>query len=156
MDPNDANLRSAATTVVPSQNPSNTNVDKEHQVTTERRSLSSTSESDNEKKDTTAQQVQPKSSSEVVGDEKGSQITPGPTDDDDEIVYPSGIKFAVITLALCLAVFLVALDNTIIATAIPKITDRFNALGDIGWYGSAYVPSQPMSLSELTREPDIY
>ena len=43
-------------------------------------------------------------------------------DGDDELVYPSGLKLAVITLALCLSVFLVALDNTIIATAIPRIT----------------------------------
>ncbi|KAH7165089.1 major facilitator superfamily domain-containing protein [Fusarium sp. MPI-SDFR-AT-0072] len=30
-------------------------------------------------------------------------------------------------------------DNTIIATAIPRITDEFHALGDLGWYGSAYL-----------------
>jgi len=30
-------------------------------------------------------------------------------------------------------------DNTIIATAIPKITDHFKALDDVGWYGSAYL-----------------
>jgi len=38
-----------------------------------------------------------------------------------------------------LALFLVALDRTIIATAIPRITDDFKSLGDIGWYGSAYM-----------------
>jgi MFS family permease len=31
------------------------------------------------------------------------------------------------------------LDRTIIATAIPKITDEFNSIEDIGWYGSAYM-----------------
>ena len=30
-------------------------------------------------------------------------------------------------------------DNTIIATAIPRITDHFGALDDIGWYGSSYL-----------------
>jgi MFS family permease len=30
-------------------------------------------------------------------------------------------------------------DRTIIATAIPRITDDFDALGDIAWYGSAYL-----------------
>lgn len=60
-------------------------------------------------------------------------------DGEDEAVYPSGVKLAIISLALCLSVFLVALDNTIIATAIPKITDRFNSLQDVGWYGSAYL-----------------
>lgn len=59
--------------------------------------------------------------------------------DEDHIEYPTGIKFAVITASLCLAVFLMALDNTIIATAIPKITDEFKSLGDVGWYASSYL-----------------
>ncbi|CAN8099893.1 unnamed protein product [Discula destructiva] len=53
--------------------------------------------------------------------------------------YPSGVKLILISLALCLAVFLMALDNSIIATAIPHITDEFNSLNDVGWYGSAYL-----------------
>ena len=54
----------------------------------------------------------------------------------EEIVYPTGPTLVAIIVALCLAVFLVALDQAIIATAIPKITDHFNSVGDIGWYGS--------------------
>ncbi|KAL9014533.1 MAG: hypothetical protein Q9173_000834 [Seirophora scorigena] len=57
----------------------------------------------------------------------------------EEPEYPSGAKLAIITIALCLSVLLMALDNTIIATAIPRITDQFNSLNDIGWYGSAYL-----------------
>ncbi|CAJ0549775.1 Ff.00g033880.m01.CDS01 [Fusarium sp. VM40] len=53
--------------------------------------------------------------------------------------YPTGLKLALITLALCLAVFVMALDNSIIATAIPRITDAFESLNDVGWYGSAYM-----------------
>ena len=53
--------------------------------------------------------------------------------------HPSGFKLAIIMVGLCLAVFLVALDKTIIATCIPRITDAFHALDDIGWYGSAYL-----------------
>jgi hypothetical protein len=56
--------------------------------------------------------------------------------EDEEIVYPSGLALAAIVLALCLAVFLVALDQTIIATAIPRITDDFQSVKDIGWYGA--------------------
>jgi len=52
--------------------------------------------------------------------------------------YLTGLKLVTLIIALCLVVFLVALDQTIIATAIPKITDRFNSISDIGWYGSAY------------------
>jgi MFS family permease len=55
------------------------------------------------------------------------------------VEYPTGVKLGLISLALCLSVFLIALDNTIIATAIPKITDQFHSLPDVGWYGSAYL-----------------
>ncbi|KAM5489870.1 hypothetical protein MaudMau93_002997 [Microsporum audouinii] len=51
--------------------------------------------------------------------------------------YPQGIQFAMISTSLCLTVFLTGLDTTIIATAIPKITDEFGSVGDIGWYGAA-------------------
>nr|A0A142I724.1 RecName: Full=MFS-type transporter phomT; AltName: Full=Phomopsin biosynthesis cluster protein T [Diaporthe leptostromiformis]AMR44276.1 MFS multidrug transporter [Diaporthe leptostromiformis]BDA39136.1 MFS transporter [Diaporthe leptostromiformis] len=53
--------------------------------------------------------------------------------------YPSGLKLTIILLALELAVLCVALDNTIVATAIPEITNQFHALTDVGWYGSAYL-----------------
>lgn len=53
--------------------------------------------------------------------------------------YPGGLKLGLISLALCLSVFLMALDNSIIATAIPKITDEFHSLQDVGWYGAAYL-----------------
>ncbi|KAK5313082.1 hypothetical protein LTR93_011077 [Exophiala xenobiotica] len=57
---------------------------------------------------------------------------------DDVGAYPKGFRFAMVILALVLAVFLVALDLTIVATAIPRITDQFHSLGQIGWYGSAF------------------
>ncbi|CAG8918355.1 unnamed protein product [Penicillium salamii] len=58
-------------------------------------------------------------------------------EDDEE--YPNAWKLVLITIALCLCVFCVALDNTIIATAIPRITDQFNSIEDVGWYGSSYL-----------------
>ncbi|KAK7049109.1 major facilitator superfamily transporter [Favolaschia claudopus] len=47
-----------------------------------------------------------------------------------EETYPRGLKLVTLTFALGLSCFLVALDNTIISTAIPKITDTFNSLQD--------------------------
>ena len=38
-----------------------------------------------------------------------------------------------------MSVLCFSLDNTIIATAIPRITDEFHALDDVGWYASAYL-----------------
>lgn len=56
-------------------------------------------------------------------------------------VYPSGWKLAVIIGSLCFGTLLVAIDNTILAVAIPRITTVFNSLKDTGWYGSAYLLS---------------
>ncbi|RGP64449.1 major facilitator superfamily transporter [Fusarium longipes] len=62
-----------------------------------------------------------------------------PESAEDESKYPHGLKLAAIILSNMVAMFLVALDRTIIATAIPRITDDFKALGDISWYASAYL-----------------
>ena len=51
--------------------------------------------------------------------------------DKDDSEYPAGARLAAIIVALALAIFLVSLDLTIVATAIPKITDQFNGLSDI-------------------------
>lgn len=59
--------------------------------------------------------------------------------EEDTFEYPTKWKLAAISIALCLSVFCMALDNTIIATAIPRITDDFKALNDVGWYGSSYL-----------------
>ncbi|THZ58252.1 MFS transporter [Aureobasidium pullulans] len=77
----------------------------------------------------------------VSGDEKPLPDSDGSQNDeeDPEVEYPTSIKLLLITIALCLTVFCIALDNTIIATAIPKITDHFKAIDDIAWYGSAYL-----------------
>ncbi|KAL9062495.1 MAG: hypothetical protein Q9161_009796, partial [Pseudevernia consocians] len=59
---------------------------------------------------------------------------------DDSVHHhlPRGAKLATIFVGLVLSVFLVALDLTIIATAIPRITDDFGSVSQIGWYGSAF------------------
>lgn len=52
--------------------------------------------------------------------------------------YPSAFPLTMIVIALACSIFLVALDMTIVATAIPKITDQFHSLDQVGWYGSAF------------------
>ncbi|KAH8733096.1 major facilitator superfamily domain-containing protein [Phaeosphaeriaceae sp. PMI808] len=52
--------------------------------------------------------------------------------------YPTGKRLASIFAALICATFLVALDMTILGTAIPKITDEFEGLNMVSWYGSVY------------------
>lgn len=58
---------------------------------------------------------------------------------EDESKYLTGFRLAILSIGLCLTTFVIALDNTIIATAIPKITSVFNSLEDVGWYGSSYL-----------------
>ncbi|KAI0538757.1 major facilitator superfamily domain-containing protein [Xylaria digitata] len=53
--------------------------------------------------------------------------------------YPSTWKAFLLTVGLCLVTFATAVDNTIIATAIPSITEEFHSLDDIGWYASSYL-----------------
>lgn len=60
-------------------------------------------------------------------------------DSEDEGPYPSKMKLALVVLSLNLAMFLVGLDNTILSSAIPRITNQFHTLDDVGWYASAYL-----------------
>ncbi|KAF7159165.1 hypothetical protein CNMCM6106_006298 [Aspergillus hiratsukae] len=53
--------------------------------------------------------------------------------------YISGLKLALVWLPLSLVVFVMLLDVSIVATAIPRITSDFHSLTDVGWYGSAYL-----------------
>ena len=63
----------------------------------------------------------------------------GSGDDNGDSKYPSGTKLGFLTFGLAMATFVIALDNTIIATAIPRITTDFDSLNDVGWYGSSYL-----------------
>ncbi|KAM0274348.1 hypothetical protein ACHAQH_007943 [Verticillium albo-atrum] len=56
----------------------------------------------------------------------------------EEPEYPSGMRLTFVFVALMLSIFLVALDMTIVGTAIPKITDEFKRLDEVSWYGAAF------------------
>lgn len=74
----------------------------------------------------------------------------------DEVEYASGLRLGFIVVALGLSIFLVSLhdlltpiyvsdgilqvslDMTIVATAIPKITDEFHGLDFVSWIGAAF------------------
>lgn len=65
--------------------------------------------------------------------------TPAAPGEDPDAEYPKGLKLFLIIGALLLSVFLVALDQTIIAPALGAITDDYKTVKDIGWYGSSYM-----------------
>jgi len=71
------------------------------------------------------------------------------TDAENEGQFMSGVKLQLLTFGLSLACFLMALDMSILNTAIPEITERFHSTADIGWYVSAYLLAvcslQPLS-----------
>jgi hypothetical protein len=68
---------------------------------------------------------------------QSNELSTQSVEHDSEVYPPFATKFLV-GVGLFLAVFLVGLDQTIVATALPKISDHFKTLNDIGWYASAF------------------
>ena len=52
--------------------------------------------------------------------------------------YPKGAKFFFILLSMALLVVLGGFDASVVATAVPAITDHFHTVADVGWYSVAY------------------
>ncbi|KAJ9612548.1 hypothetical protein H2200_004145 [Cladophialophora chaetospira] len=76
------------------------------------------------------------------GETAGQADEDGEAEDEDNNEYPGPLPLSLVVLGICLAVFIVSLDRSIITTvnqAIPKITARFHSYDNIGWYGSAYL-----------------
>ncbi|KAL4803095.1 putative MFS transporter [Aspergillus unguis] len=80
--------------------------------------------------------------------EQAKGISPRPSliPDYEILSWP---RLMAILFPVTLSYFLLMLDTSIVATAIPEITSRFDSLLDVGWYGSAYqlayAAFQPMS-----------
>lgn len=51
--------------------------------------------------------------------------------------YPTGFRFVLIVASLAAALMLGSLDVNIVSTAVPRITDDFHTVSDVGWYSSA-------------------
>ncbi len=60
-------------------------------------------------------------------------------EDDPTAGHLSGLPLVSLTISLSAAVFLVAMDVNVIATAVPRITGEFRSLDDVGWYGSSFL-----------------
>ena len=78
-----------------------------------------------------------------IGDKKGaetegaSSMLPSSTQN-QEPEWAHGFQLFNILTAVTFVCFLMLLDGTIVVAAVPRITDDFNSLKDIGWYGAAY------------------
>ncbi|KAH8799782.1 major facilitator superfamily domain-containing protein [Xylogone sp. PMI_703] len=67
-----------------------------------------------------------------------SQSSPAEPSSQDDAAIPLPQLLSIVA-SLILSVFIVCLDQTIVATATPKITNVFHSIDDVGWYGSAYL-----------------
>lgn len=76
-----------------------------------------------------------------------------PRNEEEDIVFPTGPKLWSTVVLMCIALYLSGLvshhshnhnsyspsqDITIVAVAVPSITDEFQTIADIGWYSAAY------------------
>lgn len=96
-----------------------------------------------------AKSLSPGGSSEDVAEPKKEEKPAAP--------QRSKLKTALIMLSLCIAVFLAALDMTIVTTAIPTITSRFHASeADYTWIGSAYLLAAAASTPTWGKFSDIW
>ncbi|KAL8868029.1 MAG: hypothetical protein Q9174_005264 [Haloplaca sp. 1 TL-2023] len=62
--------------------------------------------------------------------------------------YPPTKEVIPAMVAIYLAVFLVAIDRTIIGTAVPTITQEFNSFGDVAWYEAGFL--LPLCMLQLS------
>lgn len=105
------------------------------------------------------------------GPEAGTQADIGeekPRNDDTTIAAPaagvpeedipqrSKLKIALIMFSLCVAVLLVALDITIVTTALPTISAEFNSASGYTWIGSAYLIAQSAATPIWGKVSDIF
>ncbi|GAA5989050.1 hypothetical protein JCM5350_003640 [Sporobolomyces pararoseus] len=80
--------------------------------------------------------------SSINGDKKqreGSIATTTTTTKEKKKKPLTGIRLVLLMVAMLLVEFLVGLEQTIVVSATPSISNDFAALQDIGWYGSAYL-----------------
>ncbi|KAH7062485.1 major facilitator superfamily domain-containing protein [Macrophomina phaseolina] len=102
----------------------------ENPAISERSSVSGLSAMDEKKRDSVSEKG---AGLDVEAEAQGEKLEPAVSSE-----QPTGLKLFFIVVAVICSIFLVALDMTIVATAIPKITDEFRSLDQVGWYGSAF------------------
>ena len=59
--------------------------------------------------------------------------------EDDTISYPTGTKLWLAITSLAVTSFVSSADVTVIAVAVPSLTNEFHTINDIGWYNAAYM-----------------
>ena len=93
----------------------------------------------------------------IEGKPNEEKAIENPTEEEDSW-HPgrSRGKIVVIMLALCMAVFLAALDVTIITTALPTISEHFHTASGYTWIGSAFLLANSASIPSWGKVSDIF
>ncbi|RYP83376.1 hypothetical protein DL770_005396 [Monosporascus sp. CRB-9-2] len=81
---------------------------------------------------------------------------PTPPDEAEPEAQRTQLETNFIVAALCSALFLAALDMTIITTAIPTITEEFRSPLGYTWVGSAYLLANAVSVPSWGKISDIW
>ncbi|KAI9849220.1 MAG: hypothetical protein M1838_000208 [Thelocarpon superellum] len=68
----------------------------------------------------------------------------------------SKLEITVIMLALCMALFIAALDVTVVTTALPTITEYFQSASGYQWIGSAYLLAACAATPSWGKLSDIW
>jgi len=133
------------------------NQDAQHTATT-----TATTEHDDARHVRVQDEEHPASSAASHDDDAAAEKQATPQQDEEAVVKDGKIngrskgKIAVIMLALCLAVFLAALDVTIITTALPTISEYFHSAAGYTWIGSAFLLANAASIPSWGKVSDIF
>ncbi|KAH7087150.1 major facilitator superfamily-domain-containing protein [Paraphoma chrysanthemicola] len=90
------------------------------------------------------------------GTEAPSHAPPAQAAHSDEPPARSKLKITLIMFSLAVAVLLVALDITIVTTALPTISEEFNSASGYTWVGSAYLIAQSAATPIWGKVSDIF
>ncbi|KAL8993488.1 MAG: hypothetical protein Q9169_006307 [Polycauliona sp. 2 TL-2023] len=94
----------------------------------------------------------------VIEMKEESHLAPStqPSGPSEEDVSRSRIRISAILLALCLSLFISALDTTIVATAIPTISADLDAASGYLWIGGAYILASAAGAPLWAKLSDIW
>lgn len=86
-------------------------------------------------KETDVQKIEPSQDQAAPAE----PVAAAPKPDTTPAQEPSALQLALIVVPLCAALFLAALDITIVTTALPTIVEEFHSSAGYTWIGSAYL-----------------
>ncbi|KAI2616050.1 MFS general substrate transporter [Hypoxylon sp. NC1633] len=93
----------------------------------------------------------------AVGEPNNTSAGPVPaTQSEEPEKQRTKLETTLIVFALCSALFLAALDATIITTAIPTITEQFQSPSGYTWIGAAYLLANSATVPSWGKISDIW